>query len=82
MTRRRNHLDDVIGEMVMTGFILAGTIAVLAGIAIANALKTSTLEKLHRLTPAEQWGTAVSGRACPGCGSPLVSAGTCPVCEV
>lgn len=82
MTRRRNHLDDVIGDMVLTGFLVAGTIAVLAGIAIANALKTPTLEKLRRLTPAEQWGALVPGRLCPGCGAPRVSAGACPICEV
>jgi len=57
---RRNHPEDVIGEMILTGVIAAGTIAILAGIAIANWLKTPTLEKLRRLTPQERWGEFIS----------------------
>lgn len=53
---RRNRPEDVIGDIVLTGFLVAGTIAVMAGIAIANWLKTPTEEKLRRLTPQEDWG--------------------------
>ena len=57
---RRNQPDDVIGDIVVTGVLVAGTIAVMAGIAIANWLKTPTLEKLRRLTPHQRWGEYIS----------------------
>lgn len=64
MTRRyrSNQLDDMVGEMALTGLLVAGAIAVVAGLAIAELLRTPTEEKLRRLTPQEQWGEWISGR--------------------
>lgn len=56
---RRNQPENVIEDMVITGVLMAGTIAVIAGIALANWLKTPTEEKLRRLTPQERWGELV-----------------------
>ncbi len=53
---RRNQPEDVVEDIVVTSVIVAGTIAIMAGIAIANWLKTPTDEKLRRLTPQETWG--------------------------
>jgi hypothetical protein len=78
---RRDPIDEMAEDMVMTGVIIAGLIAVAIGVAIAELLRTPTEEKLLRLTPADNWGEWVASPSCPHCRShQQVQTGYCPRC--
>jgi hypothetical protein len=83
MSRRysSDRLADDIGDMVFNGVLVAGVIAVMAGIAIAELFRTPTEDKLRRLAPQEAWGALITGKPCPHCRtSTEAQAGYCYSC--
>lgn len=58
MSRRKveDELGDMLGKILVAGVLVAGAIAVMVGMTIAEWLRTPTEEQLRRLTPNESWG--------------------------
>lgn len=78
---RRNQVDHMAEDMLMTGLAVAGLIAVGIGVLIARLLHTPAEEKLRRLKPQEEWGEWVSSAVCPHCRSRnAIMTGYCPRC--
>ena len=78
---RRNLVDGMAEDVLISGVAIAGLIAVAIGVAIAELLRTPTEEKLRRLTPPETWGEWISSPSCPHCRSRnQLQTGYCPRC--
>lgn len=78
---RRNPVDEMAEDILITGVALAGLIAVAIGVAIAELLRTPTEEKLRRLTPSDNWGEWVASPSCPHCrGRGQAQTSYCPRC--
>lgn len=78
---RRSQPDEMVGEALATGVMIAGLIAIAIGVAIAELLRTPTEEKLRRLTPSDDWGEWVNSPSCPHCRSRnQPQTGYCPRC--
>jgi hypothetical protein len=78
---RRNQVDQLAEEMLMTGLAVAGLVAVGIGVLIARLLHTPVEDKLRRLKPKEEWGEWIGSAACPHCRSRnQLMTGYCPRC--
>lgn len=74
-------IADLVGNILLTGVLAAGAVAVVAGIAIAESFHTPTEEKLRRLAPQETWGALITEMPCPHCRAHTeAQAGHCYIC--